>query len=476
MKTRKLEVWILCADVAWIGLSFLGADLLRFGLTWDRNEWISIHALIPFVAATCFIWIALSALMQLDGFRGGWKLSAVFSHLLLGTGCTFALLLALGYLMRSYVSRLALGYSMLLMVGGVLGVRCLARLMLRWRHEEGDVWRVVIIGSGRVAQEIASKIELHPEMLCKVVGMLFPNQDSEELVVPGLQQKRSAQLSTLDIFGLLRSERVDEVILALAQSPTPEIRTLIGRIRDMGIETTLVPQSYELYSSRPNLVIVDELPLIQLRDPGLRRRYVVLKRAMDLAIAAALLLPSWIFLAPFSAILWLKKRKAIRSETRSGQYGHSFQMLRLNVDRPVPSHSGFEFLLDQMSITELPQLWNVLRGQMTLVGPRPDPLVRTSQYSEWQQRRLKVKPGMTGLAQVHGLREYSSSEQKTRFDLQYAINPYLLWDISLLLQTIWTLLLRVFSVRKRGTFDVNWKPEATGDMLSDAHRTQSSAD
>jgi lipopolysaccharide/colanic/teichoic acid biosynthesis glycosyltransferase len=221
---------------------------------------------------------------------------------------------------------------------------------------------------------------------------------------------------------------------------------------------------------------VDELPLIQLRDPGLRRRYVVLKRAMDLAIAAALLPPSWIFLAPFSAILWLKKRKAIRSETRSGQYGHSFQMLRLNVDRPVPSHSGFEFLLDQMSITELPQLWNVLRGQMTLVGPRPDPLVRTSQYSEWQQRRLKVKPGMTGLAQVHGLREYSSSEQKTRFDLQYAINPYLLWDISLLLQTIWTLLLRVFSVRKRGTFDVNWKPEATGDMLSDAHRTQSSAD
>jgi lipopolysaccharide/colanic/teichoic acid biosynthesis glycosyltransferase len=476
MKTRKLEVWILCADVAWIGLSFLGADLLRFGLTWDPDEWNSIHALIPFVAATCFIWIALSALMQLDGFRGGWKLSAVFSHLLLGTGCTFALLLALGYLMRSYVSRLALGYFMLLMVGGVLGVRCLARLMLRWRHEEGDVWRVVIIGSGRVAQEIASKIELHPEMLCKVVGMLFPNQDSEELVVPGLQQKRSAQLSTLDIFGLLRSERVDEVILALAQPPTPEIRTLIGRIRDMGIETTLVPQSYELYSSRPTLVIVDELPLIQLRDPGLRRRYVVLKRAMDLAIAAALLPPSWIFLAPLSAILWLKKRKAIRSETRSGQYGHSFQMLRLNVDRPVRSHSGFEFLLDQMSITELPQLWNVLRGQMTLVGPRPDPLVRTSQYSEWQQRRLKVKPGMTGLAQVHGLREYSSSEQKTRFDLQYAINPYLLWDISLLLQTIWTLLLRVFSVRKRGTFDVNWKPEATGDMLSDAHRTQSSAD
>jgi lipopolysaccharide/colanic/teichoic acid biosynthesis glycosyltransferase len=269
---------------------------------------------------------------------------------------------------------------------------------------------------------------------------------------------------------------VDEAILALAQPPTPEIRTLIGRIRDMGVETTLVPQSYELYASRPKLVIVDELPLVQLRDPGLRRRYVVLKRAMDLIIASALLLPSWIFLAPFCAFLWLKKKSAIRSETRSGQYGNYFQMLRLNVNRPVRAHSGLEFLLDRMSITELPQLWNVLRGQMSLVGPRPEPLVRTSQYSEWQQRRLKVKPGMTGLAQVHGLREYSSSEQKTRFDLQYAINPYLLWDVSLLLQTIWTLFLRPFSMQRRGTFDVNWNTGTTGEMVPHAHRTQPSAD
>jgi len=223
-------------------------------------------------------------------------------------------------------------------------------------------------------------------------------------------------------------------------------------------------------------VTIDELPLFQLRDPDLRRRYVVLKRAMDVAIAAVVLLPSWMALAPLCAVLWLKRRKAVRSELRAGQYGQQFRMLRLNVDRPVRSNSWFESFLDRMSITEAPQLWNVLRGQMSLVGPRPDPLVRSSQYSDWQQRRLKVKPGMTGLAQVHGLREYSSSEQKTRFDLQYALNPYLLWDISLLLQTFWTLFLRLFSTRKRGAFDVNWKAQTSGDMLPNAHRTQSSAD
>jgi hypothetical protein len=86
---------------------------------------------------------------------------------------------------------------------------------------------------------------------------------------------------------------------------------------------------------------------------------------------------------------------------------------------------------------------------------------------------------MTGLAQVHGLREYNSSEHKTRFDLQYVMNPHLLWDISLLLQTIWTLILRLFShSTDRGRYDVNWKTQenASQGLMANAHRTQPSAD
>jgi lipopolysaccharide/colanic/teichoic acid biosynthesis glycosyltransferase len=147
------------------------------------------------------------------------------------------------------------------------------------------------------------------------------------------------------------------------------------------------------------------------------------------------------------------------------------------VDRPVRSNWRLELALEYLSITELPQLWNVLRGQMTLVGPRPDPVGALSRYSEWQQRRLKVKPGMTGLAQVHGLREFSSAEQKTRFDLQYVVDPYLLRDISLLLQTVWTLLRRVFHPRARvGTFNVEWSGRPTEDLISNAHRPQPGTD
>ncbi|HZP17550.1 MAG TPA: sugar transferase [Terriglobales bacterium] len=479
MNTRKLELWILLADLSWIGGAFLAAGLLRFGLTWTPDERASIHALLPFVSATSIIWTALSAFMPMDGFRGGWRLPAVLSHLLLGTVCTMGVLLTLGYLTRSYVSRLALAYFIVLLFGGFLGIRSGARLVLQRRHQEGDVWRVVVLGSGRIAQEVASKIRQHPETLCRVVGLLFPNQDAEELLTPGLAYDHAAQVSTFGIFDLLRSARVNEVIVALPHPPSIEIRTLIARIRDLGIQTSLVPSSYELYAAKTRLISLDGLPLVQLREPGLRRRYLVLKRVLDLAVSAVLIAPAFLVLLPCALALLLKRRVPFRWETRCGEHGLPFRMLRLNVDRPVRTKSRVERWLEHMSITELPQLWNVLRGQMSLVGPRPDPPARRGQYSEWQQRRLRVKPGMTGLAQVHGLRESSSAEQKTRFDLQYVMDPYLLLDISLLLQTIWTLVQRVFSpIPGPQVYGLEWGPgtSAREDVIAHAHRTQSSSD
>jgi lipopolysaccharide/colanic/teichoic acid biosynthesis glycosyltransferase len=204
---------------------------------------------------------------------------------------------------------------------------------------------------------------------------------------------------------------------------------------------------------------------------------VLLKRMLDLFGACLLMIPAALVLFPVGLFLLIRRRSVFRVEPRCGQFGTSFGMLRLNVDRPVQSDSRFELLLEHLSITELPQLWNVLRGQMSLVGPRPDPVASLSRYSEWQQRRLKVKPGMTGLAQVHGLREFSSVEQKTRFDLQYVVDPYLLWDVSLLLQAFWTLLIRLFrSTPRRGTYNVDWNEPRDQDVISNAHRTQPSAD
>lgn len=476
MNTRRLEVWIWLADLAWIVLAFLGADLLRFGMTWSSDERISIDALIPFTIATALTWSALSLFMQMDGFRGGWRLSAVFSQLLLAMSCTLAVLAILGCFTRTPISRLALTYFMLLLGLGFGGIRFGARAIVRMWHDGGAVWRVLVVGGGRVAQEVAAKIEQHPETLCKVVGLLFPSQDAED---PALPQQPGAHCSTLRIFDLLRELQVDELIVALPYAPTSEIRTMIARARDLGILTSMVPQSYELYTCRPKLFSLDGLPLLQLQEPGLRRRYLVLKRAMDVTVAILLSVPAVIVILPIAAILLIRKGSALRRETRIGQYGKAFAMWRLDVARPAPAGSCFEKMLDHLSITELPQLWNVITGEMSLVGPRPEPPASTARYSDWQQRRLRVKPGMTGLAQVHGLREFSSSEQKTRFDLQYVMDPHLLWDISLLLQTMWTLAMRLFSrVPNRQVFEMDWETQepASQGLMTNAHRTQPSAD
>ena len=145
----------------------------------------------------------------------------------------------------------------------------------------------------------------------------------------------------------------------------------------------------------------------------------------------------------------------------------------------------FERVLEKMSLTELPQLWNVLRGDMSLVGPRPESPDRVKRYSEWQQLRLSMKPGMTGLAQVHGLRDQNSSEEKTRFDLQYILNPSAVADVSILLQTLWTLAMRLFPYPRRDAAEPNTQgsrlvdevtPQFVEETLQGAHRSQSSAD
>jgi lipopolysaccharide/colanic/teichoic acid biosynthesis glycosyltransferase len=159
--------------------------------------------------------------------------------------------------------------------------------------------------------------------------------------------------------------------------------------------------------------------------------------------------------------------------------GTTFQMFRLNVDREDPDLKGFEKLLVRLSLTELPQLWNVLRGEMSLVGPRPESPERVRHYSDWQRQRLSVTPGLTGLAQVHGLREQHSSEEKARFDLEYIFHWSLFLDFSLIVQTAWTLVVRLLKLpqtKMTTLVGAHQSVEMSMKEVLHADSTQSSAD
>jgi lipopolysaccharide/colanic/teichoic acid biosynthesis glycosyltransferase len=171
---------------------------------------------------------------------------------------------------------------------------------------------------------------------------------------------------------------------------------------------------------------------------------------MDLVLGFLLLIPATIAMALIALRMRMKTSPVFKTDVRCGWNGAEFGMFRFNIDRWSPELVGFDKFLARFSLTELPQIWNVIRGEMSLVGPRPESPDRVKHYSLWQRQRLTVKPGLTGLAQVNGLREQHSSEEKAHFDLQYIYNWSLFMDFSLLLQTAWTVLFRLLEGKRRG--------------------------
>ncbi len=481
MKPNSVTRWILIADLTWSISAFLGAEGLRYGVYWTSTERSAVFAFVPFLSVSIVFWILLSVWTSLDCFRGGWHFPSVVSRLFLAVFCLMGLLFSAGYLEREYVSRLALGYFGLLLFIGFVAIRYGVRLLLLARYRAGKVRRVVIAGSDRVARELAGKIKRHPEMVSKVVGFLCPenegNLNSEGSLV-------ASSVPTLGVVNFLADHQIDDLIVALPKPAVPEILNLAGRCRERGINVSFVPQPYELYLSRPALLDLDGIPVLELREISPSDLYFRCKRICDAALGSLLTIVAFPILLPAVIGLQRSKGKAFCWEARCGRHGRPFSMLRLNVERSLAASSRFERLLASLSLTELPQLWNVLKGEMSLVGPRPESLDRVQRYSEWQQQRLSVKPGITGLAQVHGLRDQNSSEEKARFDLQYILNPSPLADVSILLQTFWTLAVRLFEYPALATssdvvstrFLDRVTPHFLKDGLPDAHRSQSSAD
>src|SRR5580765_2347891 len=481
-EAAHMRRWILLGDLAWTTLAFVVASLLRYGVHWDGITYHAIYALLPFLVGSCFAWIVLFYRMRLDGFHGGWWMPSIASGLFLAVFCEMSLLLAAAYVTRQYVSRLALTYYVFLLLPGFLVIRHLARRALRGKHECGEVCRVVIAGSDHIAREIASKIAHHPEMLCRVVGFLFPEDrvDNSVLTVESLAE--SHDVSTLEVTDLLDLHEVDELIVALPQPATAELVRLATQCQQRGIGVSLVPQPYYLYLSRPKLLDLDGLPILKLCEPSVPQLFLKTKRALDIALGAILFVPSLVVILPSAFVLRVLRGRAFQWDLRCGTNFKQFRMLRLNVRRNAVQETRFERALDLFSVTELPQLWNVLIGDMSLVGPRPEPLSRTRRYTSWEERRLSVRPGMTGLAQVRGLREQHSSEAKARLDLQYLLNPSLATDLSILLQTLFTLATRrrstaeVVEIRKSGVVPrVGSIEQMEGEVAPRADRAQSRA-
>src|SRR5260370_13197023 len=442
MKIRNLRYWILIADLLWLLGSLQIAIQLRYAASGTASVTEPFLQYFLMILAAVLAWTLLYFAIHLDGFQGGWHLPTIISQFVVGVFILMVFVLACAFLAQHYYSRLVLLYFACLFPVGLVGIRFALRSLVVSRFRNAMVHRYVILGEGPVALELARKIASHPEMPFQVVGLLYPGEvDGSNGVFNGLSEPLPS-VKTLQVLELLQQQKVQRLIIAMPQSSGSEVQKLIDGCRKAGVQIYVVPQWYDLYVSKAELVEIDGLPLLSLRERSSSAVDLALKRGIDLLLSLGILTLLSPLLAFAAFIVHSKKGRAFRTELRRGKDGVPFGMWRLNVDRHAINAPLYEKLLVRWSLTELPQLWNVLRGDMSLVGPRPEAAERVKYYSEWQQQRLKGRAGVTGLAQVHGLREQHASSEKGRFDLQYIFHLSPLWDFTLILQTVWTLLFR----------------------------------
>jgi exopolysaccharide biosynthesis polyprenyl glycosylphosphotransferase len=330
----------------------------------------------------------------------------------------------------------------LIVTGTVLGLGFLFRAAVRgiWRRATPPQ-RVLIVGEGPLAQAVVRKLELFPDIHAKIHAR-----------VPSCMQLHERLRELI--------EDVDRVVIACSELNEVLLEQLLPVCRASSVKLTIVPPTRGMFGTATHLTHIAELPLLDYNTWDISRTTIALKRAFDVVVALVglvVLLPLFV-LAGLATLLDSGPPIFFR-QTRGGERGRPFQMLKFRtmvrgaedmlsdlvpfdgLDAPMfklkadPRVTRVGMLLRRTSIDELPQLVNVLRGEMSIVGPRPEQLDLVERYAPEHQFRLHVKPGITGPMQVYGRGELTF-EERLAVEREYVENLSLARDVRLILMTL----------------------------------------
>ena len=314
----------------------------------------------------------------------------------------------------------------------------------------------LIVGAGRIGRLTARRLLDHPELGLRPVGFI----DKEPLDEPGLPVPVLG--ASWDLERLIEQHGVEHVVVTFSTAPNEVLLREARRCEELGIAVSLVPRLFERVTERLSVEHIGGLPLLSTRRTDPKGWQFAVKYAADRIVAAALLLlalPVFLFLALGTLIS--VGRPIFFRQPRYGRDGREFEMLKfrsmrasaepvLVPDLPPDTAPGgvegddrrtrFGTFLRRTSLDELPQLLNVLNGDMSLIGPRPErpDFARLFEGNVYRYAdRHRVKSGITGWAQVHGLRGKTSLSDRVEWDNYYIENWSLWLDVKILLMTLW---------------------------------------
>ena len=439
----------------------LGGDLCLIAICWVLAYWIRFHLmhvtdvppfrdyalqLIPILV----VWgIAFRTFDLYRPNRLGSRVSEWFDVAKASTLGALILVSIMTFAFRGYeYSRLVILIFLAQSIVAVSLARAALREALRFARRHGYNLRyAIVVGGGEPAAEVLRILNRRRDAGIFVLGLLSDKKEVPENVrwLGGIEDVRT----------VLDRQQVDIVFIALPHADASRLTAVLSGIGDDPIAIHLVPDVFSLVPARGGIEEFEMVPFIHLRESRLYGLNRVLKRAFDLVFGGlGLAVAAPIMLAIAVGLKLTMPGPVLYHQERMGVDGRRFRMLKFRTMRvdaeaetgPVwarpddPRRTALGVFLRRTSLDELPQLFNVLRGEMSLVGPRPE---RPSFVEEFRRRvpgymlRHKVKAGITGWAQINGWRGDTSIEKRIECDLYYIERWSLGFDLKILLQTLW---------------------------------------
>jgi Undecaprenyl-phosphate glucose phosphotransferase len=346
-----------------------------------------------------------------------------------------------------------LGWAMFVTINIALayGSREVVREALEQRWKAGiGLKRVLIAGASDLGKLVADKVLQHREFGFKVIGFLDDRASGDHIGYRGLPLLGT--LSEAD--EIIRQERIDHVYVALPLEEHVKMLGIVEATNREGVDVHVVPDLLQFIALRARLENLDGVPIISLNDVPLRGFNSVLKRGIDFAISATALLGLSVPLAAIAALIkYTSPGPIFYKQERMGLDGKAFEVFKFrsmyqgaeDATGPIwardndPRCTTVGKWLRRLDLDELPQLWNVLRGDMSIVGPRPERPYFVEQFKHripQYMLRHKVKAGITGWAQVNGWRGNTSLEKRIEYDLYYIENWSVGLDIKIMCLTV----------------------------------------
>jgi len=455
----NLTLFMFGGDIVLTLLAIHLAKMLRLTLPYGI-EIIPRYLNFPWIIypIVAVIWIVAFLVAPVYDAKKTYRAIDQLQVTMLAIGFATLLFAGVAYFFFRELSRFLFLYFFILDFLFLLGFRIILRIGFRlWQGSwPGRKTRLLILGAGSVGRRINDLLQDYGWYGVEVVGFLDDDPTKKD-ELPWF----APYLGTLDIAAdIVKQRQVDEVILALPPYAYERLVNVVRKLQSLSVNVRVVPDLFELSFVRTTVEDFEGVPLVSLKSPAIGPFQQLVKRSFDLVVGSLALMAALPVMAIVTLLIKLDSPGPIfYTPNRVGQNGRIFKMFKFRSMVTDAEHRRHEIVIyteegqpihkqpddprvtkvgkfiRRLSLDELPQLINVLKGDMSLIGPRPEMPWLVERYEPWQYKRFSVPQGMTGWWQVNG-RSNKPMHLHVEEDLYYIQNYSLLLDVIILWKTI----------------------------------------